>query len=82
MSDDLNIIERVYERAFYRCRNGAIVGPIVDDGREPSFGYVAALGKGEWDVYGWARNGKRAHDLVEEIKPPLTWTGAEWRLKL
>jgi hypothetical protein len=77
----LEIVGRAYEGAFYECRNGSIVGPLIDDGCEPSFGYAAALGgqRGEnWLVEGWSRQGNRERDLVREIEPPLTWTGQEW----
>jgi hypothetical protein len=41
---ELEIAGRIQEGAFYQCRDGSIVGPMIDDGREISFGYAAALG--------------------------------------
>jgi hypothetical protein len=39
---ELEIAGRIQEGAFYQCRDGSIVGPMIDDGREISFGYAAA----------------------------------------
>lgn len=77
---ELEIVGNVYRGYFYECRNGQIVGPMIDDGLEPSFGSKAALGRDDehWDSYGWSREGNRDRDLVKEADPPLTWTGSEW----
>ena len=78
---ELEIVDHVFEGSFYECRDGSIVGPMIDDGCEPSFGYAAALGghgKELWLVYGWSRAGDRGRDLVKEVVPPLTWTGRQW----
>ena len=79
--DETSVVGCVYEGGFYQCRNGDIVGPMVDDGREPSFGCKAALGGSwgeEWLSDGWSRNGERTRDLVRAVKPPLTWNGMRW----
>jgi hypothetical protein len=81
LCDTADVVGRVHMSAFYRCRNGVIVGPMIDDGRDPSFGYAAALG-GEyqetWYSDGWSAGHGRDRDLVAEVKPPLTWDGFTW----
>lgn len=75
---EVEIVGHVFEGGFYECRNGDIVGPMVDDGREPSFGYKAALGGAhgeEWLSDGWSRAGNRKRDLVRLAKLPLIWDG-------
>lgn len=88
MDAEADAVGRVYEGAFYQCRDGSVVGPMIDDGCEPSFGYAAALGgirDEAWLSDGWSRAGIRARDLITElkIKPDgmnLAWTGCEWRI--
>jgi hypothetical protein len=78
---ELDIVGRVHAGAFYECRDGSIVGPMIDDGHEPSFGYVTALGGTHDDLWlteGWSRTGERGRDLVKEAQPPLMWTGRSW----
>ena len=80
--EDVPIVGHVWIGAFYKCRNGDIVGPMIDDGADPSFGYIAAMGcpKDEiWYSEGWCSTGNRDRDLVEGIEPPLTWTSTYWR---
>ena len=80
MSEVIEVVGSVYQGGFYRCRDGAIVGPMIDDGCEPSFGYKAALGGNEeWLHDGWSRHGNRSRDLVREVFPPLLWTGRGWK---
>lgn len=78
---ELEVVERVWEGGFYECRDGSVVGPMIDDGCYPSFGYAAAFGgngRELWLSDGWSRAGDRNRDLVREVHPPLTWTGLQW----
>jgi hypothetical protein len=78
---ELEIAGQVYEGSFYECRDGSIVGPMIDDGCDPSFGYAAALGgygSELWLSDGWSRAGDRGRDLIREATPPLIWTDRQW----
>jgi hypothetical protein len=78
MSDLVEVVGKVHTGGFYRCRNGVIVGPIIDTG---TWRVSAALGCDGacWDVYGWSKTLGHWSDLVEEVLPPLTWTGDMWQ---
>jgi hypothetical protein len=77
MTDHPTVIGRVQLGGFYRCRDGRIVGPMIDTG---TWRYEAALGAPgtRWDIYGWSSPHVEELDIVEEAQPPVTWTGDEW----